>query len=438
MKLPEHIHYCIDRLEHAGFATYAVGGCVRDYLLGLIPHDYDLCTAATPAQIKDIFSEHRLVLSGEKHGTITILLAQPVEITTFRTEGGYADSRHPDWVQFVTDIEADLSRRDFTVNAMAFSPTRGFADPFGGQKDLQNKILRAVGDPSQRFTEDALRILRGARFAVRYHLQVEQATKHAMFQLADRMEGLARERVLDELCKLLPLVTAEDLLEFAPLLVQVIPELAGCVNFDQHSPHHAYDVYSHTAQVVAATPKDLVLRWAALLHDVGKPATFCQDENGRGHFPDHASVGAEMADAILRRLRASNPLREQVTMLIRYHMTPLPPEKTILRRRLSKFGQSVWSLLALQKADFCSKGVVAKNSDFAVTEALLKEIAEENTCLNLKDLAVNGRDLMALGFSGKAVGQCLNHLLSQVLDEHLTNEKSTLLTAAECYREKYL
>ena len=438
MKLPEHIHYCIDRLEHAGFATYAVGGCVRDYLLGLIPHDYDLCTAATPAQIKDIFSEHRLVLSGEKHGTITILLAQPVEITTFRTEGGYADSRHPDWVQFVTDIESDLGRRDFTVNAMAYSPTRGFADPFGGQKDLQNKILRTVGDPAQRFTEDALRILRGARFAVRYHLQVEQKTKNTMFQLADRMEGLARERVFDELCKLLPLVTAEDLLEFAPLLVQVIPELAPCKDFDQHSPHHAYDVYTHTAQVVAATPNDLALRWAALLHDVGKPAVFYRDENGRGHFPEHASVGAAMADTVLRRLRAPNHLREQVTTLIRHHMTPLPPDKPILRRRLSKFGQTLWSLLALQKADFCSKGVMAENNEFADTEALLKEIAAEDACLHLKDLAVNGRDLMALGFCGKEVGQCLNNLLAQVLNERLPNEKSTLLKAAEYDREKYL
>ena len=437
MKLPEHIRYCIDALEQAGFATYAVGGCVRDSLLGLDPHDYDLCTAATPEQIKAVFSRHRLVLSGEKHGTVAVILEQPVEITTFRTEGSYTDSRHPDWVQFVTDIEADLSRRDFTVNAMAYSPSRGFADPFGGREDLQNKRLRAVGDPSLRFTEDALRILRGVRFAVRYGLQVEPETKKAMLALAQRMDNLARERVFEELCKLLPLVSANHLLEFAPILAQVIPELQPCIDFDQHSPHHAYDVFTHTAHVVEGVSPELALRWAALLHDVGKPAVFYQDETGRGHFPDHAAVGAEMADALLRRLRASNALRERVVMLIRHHMTPMPPERTILRRRLSKFGDDTWSLLALQKADFFAKGVPAEN-DFAQTEAILQDLLQEQSCLSLKDLALNGSDLMALGFSGKAVGLCLNHLLNRVLEETIPNEKSALLNEAEHYREEII
>lgn len=438
MKLPAHIRYCIDALENAGFAAYAVGGCVRDSLLGLAPHDYDLCTAATPEQIKQVFCQHRLVLSGEKHGTVTVILEQLVEITTFRTEGSYTDSRHPDWVRFVTDIEADLSRRDFTVNAMAYSPTRGFADPFGGRNDLQTKTLRAVGDPAQRFTEDALRILRGVRFAVRYGLQVEQETQNAMFRLAERMDSLARERVFDELCKLLPLVSANHLLDFAPILVQVLPELGPCVDFDQHSPHHAYDVYTHTAHVVAAVPPDLGLRWAALLHDVGKPAVFYQDETGRGHFPDHASVGGSMADGLLRRLRAPNALRERVAMLIRHHMTPLPPERTILRRRLSKFGEDVWALLALQRADFSAKGVLGDDNDFDRTEALLQELLQEQSCLSLKDLAVDGRDLMALGFAGKAVGRCLDRLLARVLDETLPNEKSALLAEAQHYREELL
>ncbi len=435
MKLPCHIRLCIAALENTGYATYAVGGCVRDSLLGLTPHDYDLCTAATPEQIKQVFAQHRLVLSGEKHGTVTVILEQPVEITTFRTEGDYRDSRHPDWVRFVTDISSDLSRRDFTVNAMAWSPTRGFADPFGGQADLRNKTLRAVGQPEERFTEDALRILRGVRFAVRYGLQVEAETKNAMFRLAHRMDSLARERVFDELCKLLPLVSAEDLLEFAPILVRAIPELAPCVGFDQHSPHHAYDVFTHTAHVVAAMPADLRLRWAALLHDVGKPQVFYQDKNGRGHFPGHASVGAEMADVILRRLRASNELRERVVTLIDHHMTPLPPDRPILRRRLSKFGEDVWALLALQRADFCSKGVMGEGADFDLVEALLRDIQAEASCLSLKDLAIGGRELLALGFTGKAVGQCLDHLLARVLDESLPNEKTALLAEAENYRE---
>ena len=437
MKLPSHIRYCIDALEQAGFAAYAVGGCVRDSLLGLEPHDYDLCTAATPEQIKQVFSNHRLVLSGEKHGTVSVILEQPVEITTFRTEGSYTDSRHPDWVRFVTHIDADLSRRDFTVNAMAYSPTWGFADPFGGREDLQSKTLRSVGDPNLRFTEDALRILRGVRFAVRYGLAVEAETKTAMLALADRIDSLARERVFDELCKLLPLVSANDLITFAPILVQTIPELQACLGFDQHSPHHAYDVFTHTAHVVEATPPELGLRWAALLHDVGKPVVFYQDESGRGHFPDHASVGAEMADNLLRRLRAPNALRERVVMLIRHHMTPFPPERAILRRRLSKFGEDVWALLALQKADFHAKGV-AGEYDFLPTQNLLQTLLQEQGCLSLKDLAVDGRDLIALGFTGKAVGNCLNHLLAQVLEETLPNEKSALLAEAEHYREEQL
>ena len=205
MKLPDHIALCIRRLEDAGFAAYVVGGCIRDSVLGLTPHDYDLCTAATPEQLRALFADHPLVLSGEKHGTVSVVMEhQLVEITTFRTEGGYLDNRHPDWVRFETNIEADLSRRDFTVNAMAYSPTRGFADPFGGREDLKHHTLRCVGDPEARFTEDALRILRGLRFSVRFGLAVEKSTLDDMFLLAPLMDHLARERVMDELTKLLP------------------------------------------------------------------------------------------------------------------------------------------------------------------------------------------------------------------------------------------
>ena len=433
MKLPEYIRDAVDRLEQAGFATYAVGGCVRDSVLGLMPQDYDLCTAALPEQIRQVFAHRQLVLAGEKHGTVSVVTDRGlIEITTFRTEGGYDDSRHPDWVRFVPAVEEDLSRRDFTVNAMAWSPDRGFADPFGGQEDLQAGILRCVGDPRARFAEDALRILRGVRFSVRYGLKVEPATKEAMFDLAPLLDKLARERVFDELCKLLPHIHAAQLLEFAPILVRILPELAPCLGFDQKNHHHACDVFTHTARVVEAMPPDPVLRLAALLHDVGKPVSFYMDERGVGHFPDHAKLGAELADAALRRLRASNELRSRVVSLIERHMTPLEPDPKLLRRRLSRYSvEGTYDLLALQRADFGGKGTGEETDHFDRVEAMLAQIISQDACLSLRDLAINGKDLLALGFApGKTVGRCLEMLLEQVLAETIPNEKAALQEAA--------
>ena len=434
MQIPQPVQNCIDTLEKAGFAAYLVGGCVRDAYLHLIPHDFDLCTNAMPEQTEAVFSGCRLVLAGKKHGTIGVVTdSGVVEITTFRTEGDYMDNRHPQWVKFVPDIEMDLARRDFTINAAAYSPTRGFADPFGGRQDLDNRILRAVGDPSARFEEDALRILRGIRFASRYGLTVEEKTKQAMFTLAPRMESLARERVFEELNRFLPLATAEDLLTFAPILTAVIPELKPTIGFDQRSPHHVYDVFTHIAYVTAAVPAVPVLRWAALLHDIGKPATFTTDETGRGHFYTHAQVSAEMADRILLRLKAPTQLREEVVLLISQHMTLLEPEKTLLRRRISRLGADrVTQLLQLQEADMCSKGTGKQGQflQFSQIRTLLQQIIAENACLNLKDLAINGNDLIVLGMTGKQIGLTLNTLLEQVLDERLPNEREALLSAA--------
>ena len=425
---------CINALEEAGFAAYAVGGCVRDACLGLTPNDYDLCTAALPEQTEAVFADRRLVLAGKKHGTVGVVTEEGVvEITTFRTEGQYRDNRHPDWVDFVENVEADLARRDFTVNAMAYSPKRGFADPFGGREDLKNRVLRAVGDPEKRFREDSLRILRGVRFAVRYGLEVEGDTVAAMVSEACLMENLARERVFEELCKLLPLVNAGDLLTFAPVLAAVIPELAPMVGFDQRSPHHAYDLFTHMAHVVENVPPEQPLRWAALLHDIGKVPTFTRDETGRGHFYGHAPKGAEMAEAVLRRLKAPTALRERVVLLIEKHMTRLSAEKKTLRRQVGRLGwEAAEQLLQLQEADMGSKGT-GKPEDmtvFAQIRETMEQIRRENACLGIKDLAVNGHDLMALGYSGKAVGSCLNALLEQVLEETLPNEKSALLAFA--------
>ena len=445
MNLPAYILECIRLLEISGFEAYAVGGCVRDALLGLTPQDYDLCTNATPDQIKTVFSQYRQVLSGEKHGTIAVLTdGGLVEITTFRTEGGYRDNRHPDWVKFVADIREDLSRRDFTINAMAYSPSQGLVDPWNGRSDLSAGVLQAVGDPSVRFSEDALRILRGMRFAARYHLQVAEQTQQAMLEQAYRLPDLAAERIFSELCKLIILVTAQDLLQFAPVLAQIIPELADTIGFDQKNPHHAYDLYTHTAFVTASVPGVLPLRLAALLHDIGKVTTFTLDDAGCGHFLGHAKASAQMADQILLRLKAPTALREQVVNLIARHMTPLQPDKRLLRRRLGQYGiEGTKLLLQLQQADFCSKGTATADPVFDDISHLLNELDREDACLTIRDLEIDGNDLIALGFTpGKHIGSCLTHLLQMVQDELLTNTHQTLLQEAsrflQCKQEEPL
>ena len=403
----------MDKLEQAGFPTYLVGGCVRDAYLGLTPHDFDITTAALPEQTEAVFSDCRLVTAGKKHGTIGVVTdCGVVEITTFRTEGDYADSRHPQWVKFVADIESDLARRDFTV------------------KDLDSHILRSVGDPVARFEEDALRILRGIRFAARFDLKPEAGTKAAMVSLAPTLERIARERVFEELSRFLLQAGVHDLLTFAPILAAAIPELQPTLGFDQRSPHHAYDVFTHIAHVTAAVPPILPLRWAALLHDVGKPASFTTDETGRGHFYGHAKVSAEMADEILRTLKAPTALREEVVSLISLHMAKLEPDRKLLRRRFSRLGaETVKSLLLLQESDMGSKGTgnAQEMEQFSEIRRLIAEIEDEDACLSLKDLAVKGNDLMALGLTGRKIGETLSFLLEQVVDETLPNDRETLL-----------
>ena len=431
----EQAQSILKTIEGWGYRAYLVGGCVRDSLLGLAPHDWDLCTAARPEQVMELFGEKQCIPTGLQHGTVTVKRdGRLYEITTFRTEGAYRDNRHPDWVKFVDSVESDLARRDYTVNAMAYSPARGFADPFGGRVDLESKVLRAVGDPVTRFQEDSLRILRGVRFAVKYGLSVDPATESAMKSQAQLMDNLAEERVFDELCKLLPLVSAEDLCRFAPILGAVIPELQPMIGFDQHSPHHAYDLFTHTAHVTAGVSADLTLRWAALLHDTGKVATFTRDATGRGHFYGHAQKSAEIADGVFRRLKAPTALREQAVLLIGQHMALLTPDKKLLRRRISRLGwDTLDKLLLLQEADMGGKGTgEAEELDvFPKIRAVLAEIRAENACLTVKDLAVNGNDLLALGYQGKAIGETLNALLEGVLDETLPNERQALLDRAK-------
>ena len=427
MYIPNSVLELINTLEEAGFETWVVGGCVRDHLMGNVPHDYDCCTAAEPEQMQALFADRQLVLAGLKHGTVGVVTeAGVVEITTFRTEGGYLDSRHPDWVKFVRDVKEDLARRDFTVNAMAYSPRRGLCDPFGGQADLKNGLLRAVGDPVLRFREDALRILRGLRFAARFGFEIEEATRTAMHTEIAGLDTLARERVLTELEGFLLAATARDILDGAELLFRVIPELAPQLGFDQKNPHHEHDIFTHTAMVVERAPKEPILRMAALLHDLGKVDTFFLDEKGVGHFYGHAGLGAKMAEEILRRLKCSNALRDEVTWLIAHHMDRFPCEEKSARRCLSKHGlPRMERLTRLQMADFGGK---VDDGDLDEWLRLLREVDAREGALTLKTLAVKGQDLIGLGIApGKQVGELLNRLLSMVLAGELPNKREALL-----------
>ena len=427
-------------LERAGWESYYVGGCVRDTLLGIPPHDFDICTAALPSQTAAVFPGVQMDHTGEKHGTVRLLLPDgEIEITTFRTEGGYTDSRHPGWVKFTADVQQDLLRRDFTINAIAASPARGFVDPYGGREDLKNALLRCVGDPSVRFQEDALRILRGMRFAARFRLRVEKNTMDAMLLYAPLLENISGERIFTELTGFLLSANFEDFIRFSPIITVAIPELRPCVGFDQRSPHHAYDVYTHIAHVSAAVPADAVLRWAALLHDAAKPSSFTLDETGRGHFKGHAHLGAEMADQILTRLKAPAALREAAVWLVDHHMTPLSPEKNALRRALSRAGeQRLEMLLLLEEADGKSKGVAEPSgaADFDGIRQLLRTLSLEEGRLTLHSLQVNGTDMQQLGFRGREIGMILNELLENVLSGLLSNDRTALLAYAKARFEE--
>ena len=402
MELPEEVLYCIHTLCDAGHSAYAVGGCVRDHLLGLTPSDYDLCTSATPGEICELFGRHQLVRNGEKHGTIGVVVAGHLyEITTFRTEGTYSDSRHPDEVEFVTDIREDLARRDFTVNAMAFHPQIGYIDPFGGQMDLANKTLRAVGDPQIRFREDALRILRGVRFAVRFDLIPEEKTLEAMNQNAPLMENLAKERISGELCKLLPLISEKQLLQYKTIFTQVVPALGEA------------GVFENAAKVVGLLNQELPLRMAGLLH----------------------SLGEETANEVLLTLKASHALRSRVTLLVGLRSPALSPDKKQLQQALGEYGEeTVEQLLALQTA--IAKAAGASTHELEMAQLLLGAIRQDGCCLTVKDLAVTGSDLLTLGVKpGPQIGRCMQSLLSLVQDDILGNTKEELLGAAKNFFE---
>lgn len=444
IRIPEPVHALLCRLNDAGFCAYAVGGCVRDSLLGKTPKDWDICTAAPPDQIKACFQNERTILTGERYGTVTVLYGgSPYEITTFRTENGYSDSRHPDRVVFVQTLQGDLARRDFTVNAMAADASGSITDCFGGMEDLKNGILRCVGTAHERFSEDALRILRALRFSSVLGFPIEPATADAIHELKERLSAVAPERLRKELCGLLCGEHAASVLRtYADVLCVLIPELCGCIGFHQYNYHHIHDVWEHTVRAVELVPPTEALRFAALLHDIGKPCAFTMDKQLIGHFYDHAAISAAMTETILRRLRFDSASVSEITLLVREHGFSLPQgSEKRMRRLLSAFGEeTVRQLLALRRADALATGTVRAEEAEAFLQdglRLLEQTVQAGGCLSLKQLALNGSDLIALGLApGPAVGNLLNELLSAVVDGKLENTRAALLQYAQNQMQK--
>ena len=429
----------LELLEQAGHQAVLVGGCVRDSLLGIPPHDYDAATSALPEQIKAACNALPCLDIGVKHGTVTVLSGGiSVETTTFRKETTYSDHRHPDAVEFTSELVEDLARRDFTINAMAWE--RGAViDPFGGQADLAAGLVRCVGNPERRFEEDALRILRGLRLAAQLEFNIHPDTADAIHRHADDLRHVAQERIWAEFSRLLCSPGAENiLLGFPDVVCRIIPELGPCVGFDQKNFHHRYDVYTHSVKALCNTPPLLPLRLAALLHDVGKPDTFSLDEEGTGHFYGHPAVSTTLADTALRRLRVSNELREQVLLLIERHDLPVLPERRWVGRWLARLGEeSFFFLLALKRADraACADPTPPSPDPLEQAEVMARGLLEERACFSLKDLSVKGNDCITLGLKGKEIGSALQMLLDRVAEGSLPNEREALLSELKKYSE---
>ena len=431
MELPKHVERILTTLESAGREAWCVGGCVRDALLGRTPEDWDITTSALPEETRSLFGP-RAEPTGLRHGTVTVKTeAGPVEVTTYRIDGTYRDRRRPESVAFTRSVDEDLARRDFTVNAIARNLRGELRDPFGGREDLRGGILRCVGDPDRRFQEDALRILRGLRFAAALGFSIAPETAEALRRNRAGLGDIAAERIQTEFFKLLPGDHAAEILRDYPEVFGVFwPELLAMVGFDQRNRHHCYDVWEHTLHALDAVPGDVVLRCAMLLHDVGKPACFTLDEAGVGHFYGHPAVSRELADGMLRRLKCGTDFRETVVRLVEWHDRDIPRTDKSIRRALRILGEEdLRRLILIKRADNLGQSPAFwdRQGELDKAEAILDRLLEEDACFSLKQLAVKGGDLLALGLSGPAVGAALETLLSKVIDGALPNRREALL-----------
>ena len=435
MFLPKNAEKIIDLLIENGFKAYAVGGCVRDFLLEKACDDVDIATSALPEKTESILKNNGIKVfeTGLKHGTVTAVMdGEHYEITTFRKDGDYKDSRRPESVDFVSDIADDLSRRDFTVNAMAYNHKEGIVDLFGGKADLENGIIRAVGNPDKRFNEDALRIMRALRFSSVLGFNIEENTKKAIFENMQLLNNISAERIFTELTKLLVGNNALSVLdEYREVIGVIIPELKPCFDCVQNNPWHIYNVYGHIIHAVDAAPKDKIIRLAMLLHDIGKPQVKTTDEKGIDHFKTHAVVSADISKNVLKRFKVSNEIFDKVSKLVYYHQSVENVDEIRIKRWLSRIGEDYTrSLLQVKIADLLGHNPDKIGYELEKIKELQTELEETvaaGAAFKISDLKINGNDLKSLGYEGKEIGEKLNELLDLVVDDKLENDKEKLI-----------
>lgn len=436
LKLPDNVNRIIHILSEHGYEAYAVGGCVRDLLLGRTPQDWDITTSAKPNQVKELFSH--TIDTGIKHGTVTVMLEHVgYEVTTYRIDGEYEDARHPREVTFTSDLYEDLRRRDFTINAMAYNEKDGLVDAFSGKEDLQNGRIRCVGDPMERFSEDALRMLRAVRFAAQLGFSIDAATQEAVKKLAPTLQRISAERIQTEMVKLLTSPHPEELHKVYELGLSKVflPEFDRMMETKQQNKHHMYSVGEHTIQSMCHCRADKILRLAMLLHDVAKPVCMTTDEHGQNHFKGHPQQGAQMARGILQRLKFDNDTTNLVCRLIEAHdERPQITERNV-RRAMNRYGVDLFPLLfEVKKADTLAQSMYRREEKLAYIEEfrrVYEQILATQQCVRMKDLAISGRDLIAMGMKpGKEIGQVLDELLEQVLEHPEYNEYEKLIELA--------
>ena len=441
MKLPERINRVLEKLSGNGFEAFVVGGCVRDMIMRKEPADYDITTNALPGQTADVFKDYKVIETGMKHGTVTVVIdGENIEITTYRIDGDYLDNRRPENVLFTASVEDDLSRRDFTMNAIAFSPQKGIFDPLDGKKDIKNRVIRCVGDPDTRFNEDGLRILRALRFSSQTGFEIEENTANSIFRNKNLIKNISAERIFIEFKKLICGKTAHTVIDkYKEVLGVFLPEILPMIGFEQKTKYHDYDVFTHTLKTLEKSDNDEIIRLALFFHDVGKPDTLTVDDDGVYHFKGHAKVSAQYADAILRRLKSDNHTREKVCELIRMHSDEIVADEFHIKRLLSEKGEEfVRLLLAVKKADASGKARDYTNPpELNESEKIIDKILKSGQPLYLSDLSVKGNDIVALGIKGEKVGEVLKHLLSLVLSGMVENDRESLLKCAGEFIKKY-